>query len=237
MNQYWKYTGIGVCALTGVYAYKWYNNSDKLKIDNKLNIDNKLKVDNKIDNKSKCLNCQECKDKKHILNQCPHFLPFKRSVSKESYVGELKQEDIDGYCAAGILLTSNGKVLLAKETRKDKTLFNVIGGKRDIFGESPWDCAKREFLEETAAFDICAELKPSMTYFHNISKYVLFIVRCDSVTEECAIKRTRVSKDEELEELKWFEFDKTFDDVLLFDWAQQQLKTLDDLMKEQNLKL
>jgi len=91
----------------------------------------------------------DCDDEKII-----DFSTMKYKVSKKDYfvrnIYDILNNDLVGFCAAGILLENEYNEFLAiKEFRNGKYMWNLIGGKRE-YNETPVETAFREFKEETS---------------------------------------------------------------------------------------
>lgn len=93
---------------------------------------------NERENNSGCLFCTGVDSPYNIHERrtCPLFKKLKRNSSAYPYIADkLKDNDADGYAAAGIFLwrrshDNNIEVLLAREYRKRNDLLNFLGGKR-----------------------------------------------------------------------------------------------------------
>jgi hypothetical protein len=143
--------------------------------------------------KNDVINCGLCSEK-HILKICPVFSDHKKKCSKTNYIGKLKNEDLNGFCAAGICLyyrTADGyfNILMIEETRNEIKKYNFLGGRRDFFSETPYQTAIRELREETTTIDgkqlldnifneqlIQMKHKISATIWSSGSKYCLFCI-------------------------------------------------------------
>lgn len=130
--------------------------------------------------------CGWCGLSGHILKTCPVFCVFKAFCSKDDYHDTLRSCDYAGFCSAGILITTKIRgetnILMIHEKRKGHDGFNLIGGKRDFWYETPMMTAMREFVEEVTdlsgessfKLDRLGDLKESSCCWISQSKYVLF---------------------------------------------------------------
>lgn len=116
--------------------------------------------------------CRSCKTSNS--KDCVEFK--KQKVSNFDYIvflqKDLYENDFAGFCSAGILLVDDfGNFLAVKEQRDGQLLYNLIGGKRDTYEETPLKTATREFEEETGVI-LNNVLIKSYTWF-SFSKYVI----------------------------------------------------------------
>lgn len=104
----------------------------------------------------------------------------------------------------GVVLVKDGKILLIKQRKDDKEYWLVPGGGID-YGEKIKDCAKREIKEET---NLDIELKQFLFTYESINtdkgKHVLnFFFLAEILSGEL-----KLGKEENLVDLKFFEFEK-----------------------------
>lgn len=147
----------------------------------------------------------------------PKFIELRKKTSKKNYFVEnfddSKNEDFEGFCAAGVCLkTKSGKFMMIEEKRDNKKSLNFLGGKRDYLEEEPGMTAIREFFEEIEfdrydkIFDDIFENMKGVYWFAG-SKYFLFVYEiteddCDYLTKLLGsnekIKFQEINKDTEL---------------------------------------
>ena len=140
--------------------------------------------------------------------------------------GNINYYEIDGIRAAGIIpyFISNKKVfiLINKEMRDNKIVFNSIGGKVDYFDKSTIDTAIREFNEETgyiASDLIKEEFLKNIKLFLKKPKYISYLIEVNDSFEwrllpynyKNIFKNVEVFNDRDSIELKW---------ISLFDFKQ-----------------
>lgn len=139
-------------------------------------------------------------------------------------VSNVKYYEIEGVRAAGIVpyFIKDNKVfiLVNKEFRDKKIVYNSIGGKVDFFDKNILDTAIREFNEETgyiASDLIRSKINQNIKVFLKKSKYVSYLVNVgDSFNWKLLpynykeiFKNVEVFNDRDSLELKWvnlFEF-------------------------------
>ena len=130
--------------------------------------------------------CGYCRVEIHPPKECRMFDEFKKNCTKTNYRSTLKNNDLAGFCAAGVaviitnLADGNNKyVLMIRETRADKFLLNFIGGKRESRGETPDETARREYSEEVG-YDLDINLISHAELTNPIwmaqAKYALYFV-------------------------------------------------------------
>lgn len=127
--------------------------------------------------------CEECRVN-HNFKNCPKFQPYKHAVSKHSYtvsrINDIEERDRAGYCSAGIYLCCAGRFLAIREERNDVELYNLIGGHRDFFEETPLQTAMREFQEETGINLSKLDIEVKKYTWVASSKYILISVELRS---------------------------------------------------------
>lgn len=122
---------------------------------------------------------KEEKSRQIIVDQQVRVKQQKKLCSLESYIGDLKENDLRGYCAAGIMLFTRHRkhLVFISEMRDNIKKLNFIGGKRNFDDQTPWMTAKREFLEETGRrlpeLDLYQQRNQLTQLFWAPSKYVL----------------------------------------------------------------
>ena len=110
-----------------------------------------------------------------------------------------------------VVVGENGKVLLIREKleKKSTPLWNVIKGSHDE-GETIFETAKRECKEETS-MDV--ELIHALGVYvsEDVGKMRIqfnFLARTKNITPELASKKEQVSRNEAIEEIRWFTKDE-----------------------------
>jgi 8-oxo-dGTP pyrophosphatase MutT (NUDIX family) len=131
--------------------------------------------------------CAICKHEGHDYKKCPEFAKLKKKVSPFDYVALAEncifEEDLAGFCSAGFLLINKKHEFLAiNEKRNGVNLWNLIGGKREDFSETPIDTAVRELSEE--AWNSPSLLPMQITAIRKYiwissSKYFLIVAEVD----------------------------------------------------------
>jgi len=105
------------------------------------------------------LYCSFCDQNGHTRQNCTEFKQRKAATTTLPYMCKLlrlRKEEMDGFSAAGLLLWHKSEnaneisYLMIKETRQNMAKWNLIGGKREHFTETPSLTATREFVEESA---------------------------------------------------------------------------------------
>lgn len=114
------------------------------------------------------------------------------SVTKGNYSGVPRRQDLYGFCAAGVCLIHQGRVLMLREKRHNRVAYNFPGGKRDFVDETPWQVAVRELREEmTDSTGRCLVrqcvldrvLSSQTAIWIGCSKFFLFCVHVDDLSE------------------------------------------------------
>lgn len=121
--------------------------------------------------------CSYCKGN-HCFNSCNIFKNLKNKITDYNYCVsnfvEIPENDFKGFCSAGILLLNGkGKFLAIKEYREGRELWNLIGGKREEYHETPLCTALREFTEETGYYLSIRPESVKQTFWFSKSKYFL----------------------------------------------------------------
>ncbi len=116
----------------------------------------------------------------------------------------------------------DGKYLMIHRTKKEndenKDKWIGIGGKIEE-GESPFDCIRREVLEETGLFPLSLRYRGIVTFVSNeFESQHMHLFTCDAISGElnefCSEGELAWIKKEELFSLPMWEGDKIFHDLL-----------------------
>jgi len=130
----------------------------------------------------------------------------------------------------GVVLVKDGKILLIKQRKDDKEYWLVPGGGVD-YGEKISVCAKREIKEET---NLDIELKHFLFPYESINinkgKHVLnFFFLAEILGGELEL-----GKEENLVDLKFFEFEKLKEIILYPDIADYLIEVKNNNFKPLN---
>jgi 8-oxo-dGTP pyrophosphatase MutT (NUDIX family) len=169
-----------------------------------------------------------CSDE-HGLRKCPKFFRFKRKCSPEDYYKDSPIEnDLLGYCAAGVCVFVGNKYLFLKEMRDGKIKYNFPGGGRETVQTEL--LLRMENIYETAASEFAEEIGDLAEGGHNSSfitevqkkiisleckiiwcsriKYALVLVQIDDKVASTLIPAKIVDKNAEAICFEWVDFNK-----------------------------
>ena len=167
-------------------------------------------------NETGCMFCTGVSEyeQSHQRHQCSEFRQLKQNSSLRPYVqAKLKDQDEQGFAAAGFLLWKKGKennvqVLMAREYRDSGDFLNFLGGKRLRKAESAIEVALKKVNVESGqqlSRDALEGMKhaPLVHWSGRSSKYALFLYEVTS-WRDCEVDVLAAGlKGEGVKRLEW----------------------------------
>lgn len=160
------------------------------------------------------------KNVKEVVNDthCSNFYTKAESEKNKCVVFTIKKHRVSHFNSTACYLKIDNKVLMLKFNKKWGKVFAPPGGKFEI-GESPLECIKREFFEETGLTLINPRLQ-GISYWKDSAEGIIFIYTADKYegkileSDEGKLEWVNLEK---LQDLEQFDKNKKFTPYLFKD--------------------